>query len=598
MTEHAEFFGFSSEAEIKRRRAEMLLTLSPSKTKTLDDVAHNLNEDVEDYKCSEYERDLFYYDAVGQPVFEDGNDSWRAVLTEDVRFNRAHYISSKKMCDKASCRSGGRHKCKCPLLPAIEAIEDDIRDIVCDIVVEAFSRIKPNEVDEEMLEELAAAEIAEEEEEEKKEPLPIDDDIIELFAPVTSAMSALENDKPIWKPEGRWPADMMAEHDVNVALKEDHHVQRDVTHKCDCCKEWKYIASNIGGKNTCKGCNELPVLENGLTLTVPDSTVDKGYESMTLLSDETDDEDAVEEAHNEFGDHVLKLMVPGNPKYLTKQYLTTKDEYGRATIHSKHQIHHAVSGLLQFECVSAKSNHMRKGSEVLLFRKSHADTIVANRLDVIKERAPAQRNPVIAILPQKSAPALKKAPVEEPAPKKKRKIITKKKKKKVTNNVDFLTDAIVGGGTQVYKHELGKITIKANGKRGRTIYCCPEENCEHHDHNFQRVDSLIRHLHEKHNYDVLDEEGNIIPRHWHVCVHPDCMKKCERGIKGYHNTNQYIAHMFSRHQRRIVKTLNAEGKQKKSKKGYSMWHVHEFPKCTVERYRRDCAPTCQCWGAQ
>lgn len=585
MAEQQEFFGFSTEKEIKRRRAEMLLTLSPSKTKTLDDVAHNLNENVEDYECSEYERDLFAYDAVGQPVEDDGNDSWRAQLTEDVRMNRAHYISSKKMCNKASCRTSGRHKCKCPLLPEVTYFE--IRDIVSDIVEEAFSRMTPGKDDEEMLEELAAAEILEEMD------MDIDKEIIELFKPdtnhaiVTSAMSALENDEHIWKPEGRWPADVMAEHDVNVALKEDHHVQRDVTHKCNCCKEWKYIASNIGGKNTCKGCNELPRVADELVL-VLGSTGGNGNESdasMTFFSDATDDETA-DEADDE--DHVLILKIPGNPKYLK-----TSDINKNGQIWPKSQIHHAVSGLLPFECVPAKSNHMRNRSEVLLFKKSHAENIVEWRLKVIKERTPEKRNPVIAVWSKKSAPASKKAPVEAP----------EKKKRKVTkgNNVngfDLLINAM-GGGKQVYKHELGEATIKANGKRGRTRYCCPEENCEHHDHNFQRVDSLIRHLHEKHHYDVLDEEGNIIPRHWHVCVHPNCMKKCAgNGIKGYHNTNQYIAHMLRRHQRRIVKTLNAEDKQKKSKKGYSMWHVHGFPTCTVERYRRDCAPTCHCWGAQ
>ena len=597
MTEQQEFFGFSSEAEIKRRRAEMLLTLSPSKTKTLDVVAHNLNEDIEDYECTEYERDLFYYDAVGQEVLPDGNDSWRAVLTDDVRMNRAHYISSNKMCKKASCRKGGRHKCKCPVIP--EVTYWDIRDIICDIVEASLGRTMPEKDGEEMLKEFERnfpVEIVEDKE------MDIENEIIKLFKPdidhaiVTSAMSALENDEPIWKPEGRWPEDMMAEHDVNVALKEDHHVQRDVTHKCDCCNKWKYIASNIGGKNTCKDCNELPVVANDL-IPVLGSTGGDGYgsdASMKYFSDATDDEDVP--ADDEFADHVLKLDIPGNQKYLTKQYLTTKDKFGRVTMHPKHQIHHAVSGNLPFICVPARSNHKRKGSEVLLFKKSHADTIVANRLIIIEERKPPQRNPVRDIW---DAPAHKKAPVEAPK-KKKRKVTTKKKKKKVTkgNDVDLLTNAIVGGGTQVYRHELGEETIKPNGKRGRTIYCCPEKNCKHHDHNFQRVDSLIRHLHEKHNYDVLDDEGNIIPRYWHVCVHPVCKSKCERGIKGFHNTNQYVAHMLKRHQRRIVKTLNAEGKHKKSKKGYSMWHVDGFPRCTVERYRRDCAPGCQCWGAQ
>lgn len=571
MAEQQEFFGFSTEKEIKRRRAEMLLTLSPSKTKTLDDVAHNLNENVEDY----------------EEVLEDANDSWRAQLTEDVRMNRAHYISSKKMCNKASCRTSGRHKCKCPLLPEVSYSE--MRDIVWDYVEVSLGRIEPNEVDEEMLEELAAAEILEEMD------MDIDKEIIELFKPdtnhaiVTSAMSALENDEPIWKPEGRWPEDVMAEHDVNVALKEDNHVQRDVTHKCDCCKEWKYIASNIGGKNMCKGCNELPRVADELVPKLG-STGGNGNESdasMTFFSDATDDETADEAADE---DHVLILKIPGNPKYLK-----TSDINKNGQIWPKSQIHHAVSGLLPFECVPAKSNHMRNRSEVLLFKKSHAENIVEWRLKVIKERTPEKRNPVIAVWSKKSAPAFKKAPAPE---KKKRKVTTKKKKSKV-NKVDLLTNAMVGGGTQVYRSQLGVETRKENGKRGRTIYCCPEKNCEHHNHNFQRVDSLIRHLHEKHHYDVLDEEGNIIPRHWHVCVHPNCMKKCAgNGIKGYHNTNQYIAHMLSRHQRRIVKTLNAEGKQIKSKKGYSMWHVHGFPTCTVERYRRDCAPTCHCWGAQ
>ena len=175
----------------------------------------------------------------------------------------------------------------------------------------------------------------------------------------------------------------------------------------------------------------------------------------------------------------------------------------------------------------------------------------------------------------------------------KKKTITKNKKTKKSKTTDLIANAIVGG-TQVYRHELGDETIKANGKRGRTIYCCPEVNCEMHDHNFQRVDNLIRHLHEKHNYDVLDEEGNEIPRQWHVCVYPACTKKNKR----FHNTNQYVAHMLCKHNRRIVKSLDAEGKHKKSSRGYSIWHFEGHPKCTVERYRADCGIGCESCSAQ
>lgn len=584
ITEQSEFFGFSSEVEIKSRRAEMLLTLSPGKTKTLDDVAHNLNENVEDYKCSEYERDLFMYDAFGQPVFEDGNDSWRAQLTNDVRFNRVHYISSKKMCNKASCRTSGRHKCKCPLLPEVTQVIDIVCDIVCDIVAEAFSRITPNEVDNNMVEELAAAEFAEED---------IENEIIAVFKPdinkdhYDSAMvglAALAADEPIWKPQGRWPADMMAEHDVNVALKEYRHAQN--VYQCDCCKQWKYIVSNIEGNNTCKKCNELTLTINGDDSPIITGTADD------LDPFATDDEDATDDDRDkEFADHVLKLMVPGR-----EIYLTTRDINKPGKMWRKSDIHHAVTGCLPFRCEKAPFKLERAG-ERLLFTKSEAERLVESRLGVIEERKPEQRNPVIAILDAAPAP---NPEYEKSAPKKKKRKVTKKKvtkKNKVTNgnNVkgfDLLTNAM--GGKQVCRHELGEETTKANGKRGRTIYCCPEEGCEMHRNTFQRVDHLIRHLHEKHNYDVLDEEGNVIPRQWHVCVDPDCTKKNKR----FHNTNQYVAHMLCKHTRRIVKSLDAEGKHKKSSRGYSIWHFEGHPKCTVERYQPDCGIGCDSCSAQ
>ena len=59
--------------------------------------------------------------------------------------------------------------------------------------------------------------------------MDVDKEIIAVFKPdmdhhesAVAALAALKNDEPIWKPEGSWPEDMMAEHDVNVRQKKSN----------------------------------------------------------------------------------------------------------------------------------------------------------------------------------------------------------------------------------------------------------------------------------------------------------------------------------------------------------------------------------------
>jgi hypothetical protein len=124
-------------------------------------------------------------------------------------------------------------------------------------------------------------------------------------------------------------------------------------------------------------------------------------EEETNEEEETSEEEEEEEeksSEEEPANYVLNLMKPGNPTYLR-----TSDLRKSGNIWPRRQIYQTVSGLLQFECVKAKFNHMRKGSEVLLFKKSDAEKIVANRLKIIEKRKQPQQNPVKTPASEKKA---------------------------------------------------------------------------------------------------------------------------------------------------------------------------------------------------
>ena len=125
---------------------------------------------------------------------------------------------------------------------------------------------------------------------------------------------------------------------------------------------------------------------------VEESSEEEEEEEASEVEETSDEE---EEEEEETADHVLKLMIPGNPKYLTTRDL-------RDGMWPMHKIHEAVTGLLPFTFEKAKFNLNRPG-EKLLFTKTHAVNIVKNRSKIIQERKKPLRQPVLKDMWSKKA---------------------------------------------------------------------------------------------------------------------------------------------------------------------------------------------------
>ena len=96
---------------------------------------------------------------------------------------------------------------------------------------------------------------------------------------------------------------------------------------------------------------------------------------------------------------------------------------------------------------------------------------------------------------------------------------------------------------------------------------------------------------DRHNCQLLDDNGNKIPKYKYMCHHPKCRKKKRvvgnktfTGIKPFHDAKQYTRHLESEHHR-------VYEYDKKSK----LWVLKGFPNHILKENYLSCDGECQWW---
>lgn len=551
--------------ELKRQRADYLLTLDCASIEDLNSVERKLQEkfpgtiqqtdEIADIWESTPDdiRISFLLDPVGVQLVSEGEEMWEM---ERERRYQNDYISTASLCKNKSC--GGR--CRCSIVPQ-RSVEDDI--------VEYYEISE--DVDEELLQK--AINMVEKETEVAEEQQKDVQAVIEDWG-VTQMLQDRKNGVDR-RNRVFWSSLFFKKWRRNVGLK-----------ICEECYEWK---DNVGynvlkKKDICDACDEA--MDDGYTST--------GSLNRTSLADvgsdaEEEEYDAVEEVpEDESGyetdreDCILKV---GSKTLTCNDLWDLNKRFGMSG--GKDRLWKNYPGTLKFKMKQLTQNSLETaGKSWLMFTKEAAEKIIALRTEEVNKRNDESRSArkAASTKPKKKGIKRRRLGAEVDINDVAATIATSKSN---TTQFDEASTTVV-----LDSCEKPAIFNEEKKKMGKPRWICPfhDKGCKcGENHDFQKRKSLHRHLVDTHDVQTLERDGTEIPKYVYKCWDsPLCLGKC----KGFHDITNYKRHLKLMHNMREPKLINGKWIDvcctgRELQPNYNISDPHEDPnKCVCGKHHR------------